>query len=64
MIIDQFTAKIDELVKFSKYSRGNLDEIWKSIKYESGLKVEIKHDVAPLEICNYAMLVNKCKIIE
>ena len=35
MTIDQYTAKFDELAKFSTYLRGNPDEIWKSIKYES-----------------------------
>ena len=43
---------------------GNPNEIWKSIKYESSLKAEIKHSVAPLKIRNYAMLVNKCRITE
>ena len=62
MTNDQYTTKFDELAKFSTYLRGNLDEIWKSIKYESGLKVEIKHNVAPLEIHNSAMLVNNCRI--
>ena len=58
--MDQYTARFDELAKFSTYLRNALDEAWKSIKYESSLRLEIKHSIAHLEIRNYVVLVNKC----
>ena len=64
MIVDQYIAKFDELAKFSTNLRNASDEAWKSIMYEFGLRLGIKHSATHLEICNYVMLVNKCCIIE
>ena len=62
--MDQYTARFDELAKLSTYMRNALDEAWKSIKYKSSLRLEIYHSLTHLEIRNYAVLVNKCQIIE
>ena len=62
--MDQYTTRFDEQGKFSTYLWNVLDEAWKSVKYEYGLRSEIKHSVAHLEIRNYAILVNKCRITE
>ena len=62
--IVEFTAKVEELCKFSTIYQGNPNEQWKCMKYEGGLRMEILAPMAPLEIRNYVALVNKCRIVE
>ena len=62
--IAEYTAKFEELCKFSTIYQGNPNEQWKYMKYEGGLRVEILVSVVLLEIRNYTALVNKCHIVE
>ena len=64
MTIGHYLSKFEELSKFSSYLRFNLDEYWKSMKFESSLKPVIKNTISTMEIRNYALLVNKCRIIK
>ena len=62
--IAEYTVKFKELCKFSTIYQRNSDEQWKCVKYEEGLREEILVSVGPMEICDYATLVNKCCLVE
>ena len=62
--VAQYTAKFEELIKFSRVFQGNPDEVWKCVKYESGLTAELNFAVAHMEIRDFPTLVNKCRILE
>ena len=64
MTVGQYVFKFEELAKFSSYLKFNPDETWKAKKFESVLNPKIKNAVSTMEIRNYALLVNKCKIAE
>ena len=64
MNVAEYTAKFEELCKFSTIYQGNRDERWKCVKFEGGLREEILAFVGPMEICDYAALVNKCRLVE
>ena len=64
MIVGQYMSKFEEQAKFSSYPKFNLDETWKAMKFESGLNPKIKSTINTMEIINYALLVNKCRIAE
>ena len=57
--INEYTAKFEELCKFSTIYQGNPNEQKKCMKHKGGLKAEILASVDSLEIKNYAV-VNKC----
>ena len=58
----EYTAKFEELCKFSTIYQENPNEHWKCMKYKGGLRAEILSSVATLEIRNYVALVNKCDV--
>ena len=64
MNVSECTANFEELCKFSTIYQRNLDEVWKCIKYEGGLREEILASMGLLEIRNYASLVNKSRLVE
>ena len=64
MNVAEYTAKFEELSKFSTIYQGNPDERWKYVKLEEELCEEILASVGPMEIRDYAMLVNKCHLVE
>ena len=64
MNIIEYTTKFEEVSKFSTIYQRNPDEQWKCIKFEGGLGDDILASVGPMEICDYAMLVNKCLLVE
>ena len=64
MSIAEYTAKFEELCKFSTIYERNPDEQWKCMKYEGGLQTDILASVASLEIRNYAALVNKSRVVQ
>ena len=57
-------AKLEELCKFSTIYQRNPDEAWKCVKFEGGLKEDILATVGPMEIRDFATLVNKCRLVE
>ncbi|KAL4394458.1 hypothetical protein AHAS_Ahas02G0154000 [Arachis hypogaea] len=52
--------------RFSKICQGNPDDFeeWKCLKYEGELREELMHSLVPLEIRNFAELVNKIQLVE
>ena len=64
MNVVEHTANFEELCKFSAIYQRNPDEQWKCVKYEGGLREEILASIGPMEIHDYAALVNKCHLVE
>ena len=64
MNVAEYTAKFEELCKFSMIYQRNLDEQWKCVKYVGGLHAKILVSAGPMEIHDYAALVNKCCLME
>ena len=64
MSMAEYTAKFEELCKFSTIYQRIPHEHWKCMKYEEGLRADILAYMARLEIRSYATLVNKNCIIE
>lgn len=62
--IAYYTAKFEELAKYSPHLRYATDEEWKVTQYEWGLRPEIRCNVGQLGITDYATLVEKCQIVE
>ncbi|KAL4276531.1 hypothetical protein AHAS_Ahas20G0216500 [Arachis hypogaea] len=61
MFIAEYTNKFEELCHFSKICQGAPKdyEEWKCLKYQDGLQDDTRKVLAPLEIKNFAELVNK-----
>lgn len=64
MSASEYEAKFVDFSKFSSYLKHHHDEKWKVIKFERGLKLEIRDKVITYEIKDFAKLVNKCKLVE
>ncbi|KAL4330183.1 hypothetical protein AHAS_Ahas13G0374600 [Arachis hypogaea] len=66
MTVAEYTRIFEDLCQFSKVYQGNLAEYeeWKCIKYEGGLREELLALVGPMEIRNFAELVNKSQLAE
>ena len=64
MSVSEYAAMFEELCKFSTIYQYNPDEVWKYIKFEGGLWEDILALVRPMEIRDYATLVNKCRLVE
>ncbi|MED6120594.1 hypothetical protein PIB30_022253 [Stylosanthes scabra] len=66
MTIVEYTRKFEDLCHFSRIGQGNQAEFeeWKCIKYEGGLREELLTFVGPMEIRNFAELVNKGQLAE
>ena len=60
----EYIAKFEELCNFSTIYQWNPDEVWKCVKFEGSLRKDILATVGPIEIWNFATLVNKCKLVE
>ena len=64
MSVSEYISKFEELCKFSIIYLGNPDERWMCVKFEGGLHEEILASIGPMEIREYAALVNKCRLVE
>ncbi|XP_057760549.1 uncharacterized protein LOC130980925 [Arachis stenosperma] len=66
MTVAEYARKFDDLCRFSKICQGNPADFeeWKCLKFEGGLREELMNSVVPLEIRNFAELVNKSKLVE
>ncbi|XP_052110237.1 uncharacterized protein LOC110275716 [Arachis duranensis] len=64
--IAEYARKFDDLCRFSKICQGNPADFeeWKCLKFEGGHREDLMSSVVPLEIRNFAELVNKCKLVE
>lgn len=64
MSVGEYTAKFESLVKYFRLFQSQPDEGWKCMKFENGLRYEIKKAVVPLEIRQFQVLMEKCRKIE
>ena len=64
MTISEYAVKFEELTRYFPYYDTLPDERQKCVKFESGLKPDMAIVFAPMEIRDYATLVDKCKIYE
>ena len=62
--ISEYIAKFEELCKFFTIYQRNLDEAWKCVKFEGGLREDILIVVKPMDIRDFPTLVNKCRLVE
>ncbi|XP_058726492.1 uncharacterized protein LOC131597845 [Vicia villosa] len=62
--VTEYAAKFVKLVKFYPHYRAETDEFSKCIKFESGLRSEIKRAIGYQQIHRSAELVNNCRIYE
>ncbi|XP_057760615.1 uncharacterized protein LOC130980989 [Arachis stenosperma] len=64
--VAEYARKFDDLCRFSKICQGNPADFeeWKCLKFEGGLREDLMSSVVPLEIRDFAELVNKCKLVE
>ncbi|XP_016192309.1 uncharacterized protein LOC107633186 [Arachis ipaensis] len=64
--VAEYARKFDDMCRFSKICQGNPTDFeeWKCLKFEGGLREDLMSSVVPLEIRNFAELVNKCKLVE
>ncbi|XP_057745004.1 uncharacterized protein LOC130962863 [Arachis stenosperma] len=66
MYVAEYTRKFEDLCHFSKVCQGNPADFeeWKCLKFEGGLCEDLLNSVVPLEIRNFAELVNKSQLVE
>ncbi|XP_058775662.1 uncharacterized protein LOC131649934 [Vicia villosa] len=60
----EYAARFEELVKYCLHYNNLAVEVSKCIKFESGLRLEIKQGVRYLKIRQFPILVNKCRIYD
>ena len=60
----EYTAKFEELCKFSIIYQRNPHEGWKCVKFERGLGEDILPLVGSMETKEYTALVNKSGLVE
>ncbi|XP_058757403.1 uncharacterized protein LOC131630660 [Vicia villosa] len=62
--VTEYTGKFLELMNFYPHYSAETAEFLKCIKFESGLRLEIKWVIGYQQICRFAELVNSCQINE
>ncbi|KAF7807646.1 Transposon Ty3-I Gag-Pol polyprotein [Senna tora] len=63
MPFEEFIAKYEELSNFSSYLKHNADEAWRDMHVTTALNTTMRNVIYPLDIENYAELVNRCRIV-
>nr|KYP51943.1 hypothetical protein KK1_026153 [Cajanus cajan]KYP55778.1 hypothetical protein KK1_002003 [Cajanus cajan] len=63
MIVGEYAFKFEELGKYSALFY-HPDERMKCIKFEDGLRPELRKAVGILEISNFPILIHKCRFLE
>ena len=64
MTVSEYAVKFEELARYFPYYDALPDERQKCVKFENGQKPDMAIVFAPMEIRDYATLVDKCKIYE
>lgn len=64
MSVAQYASKFEELMKYCSHYNSEAAEESKCIKFESGLRPEIKQGIRYQEIHRFPTLVNKCRIFD
>ena len=62
--MSEYIAKFEELCKFSTIYQQNPNEVWKCVMFKGGLKEDILVVMGPMDIRDFATLVNKCRLVE
>ncbi|XP_058780830.1 uncharacterized protein LOC131654920 [Vicia villosa] len=60
----EYASKFGELAKFYQHYDGPTGEFLKCVKFENGLRPEIKKSIIYQKICVFADLVDSCRIYE
>ncbi|KAF7800737.1 Transposon Ty3-G Gag-Pol polyprotein [Senna tora] len=63
MPFEEFITKYEELSNFTSYLKHNADEALKAMHVTTALNTTMRNVIAPLDIKNYAELVNRCCIV-
>ncbi|KAF7801226.1 hypothetical protein G2W53_044506 [Senna tora] len=63
MPFEEFIAKYEESSNFSSYRKHYADEARKAMHVKAALNTTKRNVIAPLDIKNYAELVNRCRIV-
>jgi len=64
MSVTEYAAKFVELVKFYPHYNAEIAEFSKCIKFENGLRAEIKRAIGYQKIRQFSELVSSCRIYE
>jgi len=64
MSVTEYAAKFLELAKFYPHFTAETDEFSKCIKFENGLRADIKRAIGYQKIRNFSELVSSCRIYE
>jgi len=64
MSVTEYVAKFVELAKFYPHYTHETAEFSKCIKFENGLRAEIKRAIGSSKICQFSKLVSSCRIYE
>ena len=64
MSVTGYAAKFVELAKFYPHYTAETTEFSKCIKFENGLRAEIKRAIGYQKICQFSELVSSCRIYE
>lgn len=64
MLVADYAAKFEELIRFFPHYNGADAEESKCIKFESGFRLKIKQFIGYQEIHQFPVLVNKCHIYD
>ena len=62
MIVVEYAAKFEELVRYFPYYQGRDGESSKCVKFLNGLRLEVKQAVNYQRVCQFLLLVNMCMI--
>lgn len=62
MIVNEYVFKFEVILRFCPHYNGAVVEGSKCIKFESGLRPEIKQFIGYQEIHRFSVLVKKCQI--
>ena len=60
MTVDEYVAKFESLARFCNNLQNQLDEIWKSKRFEQGLRPEVRNLVITQRIREYQTLIQAC----
>jgi len=63
MTVGEYTSKFEELGKYSTFFY-HLEERMKCIKFENGLRNELREAIGILEIVDFPTLIHKCRFLE
>ncbi|KAF1887829.1 hypothetical protein Lal_00023837 [Lupinus albus] len=64
MSVGEYSAKFEELIRYCPYAELELDGRSKCVKFEMGLRPELRVTFGHEEISDFPTLVNKCRIYE